>query len=98
MSRKLNNKLLCDPHKCHLCLVNNNIHQKVKKRFRSIIEIHHLIERNDGGTNTPENLIPICSNCHSKVHEGLIKLDKWYFSTRGWIFHYWDETGKECWS
>src|SRR5687768_4317774 len=32
------------------------------------IQLHHIVERNDGGTDDPDNLIPICIICHSAVH------------------------------
>ena len=38
----------------------------------SVLEIHHIYERAQGGDNTPENLILVCSNCHSKITYGEI--------------------------
>jgi 5-methylcytosine-specific restriction endonuclease McrA len=32
------------------------------------LEIHHLIPRSLGGSNDVDNLMPICPNCHSKIH------------------------------
>ena len=29
------------------------------------LELHHIIWVKDGGGNTPENLLPLCPNCHS---------------------------------
>jgi hypothetical protein len=60
------------------------------------VEIHHIEERNQNGSNEDSNLVPACSTCHSLIHEGQIKIDKWYFSTRGWILHYWQDE-KEYW-
>lgn len=97
MAKKHNNKLLCDPYKCYICGIRSNIEKKTDKKFRSIIEIHHIIEQHIEKNDNPENLISVCSNCHSMIHENIIKLDKWYFSTRGWIFHFWDNKGKEFW-
>lgn len=97
MAEKHNSKILSDPYTCYICGIKNNMDRKVKKKFRNIVECHHIVERNEGGLDTPENLLPVCSNCHSKIHEGMLKLDKWYYSTRGWIFHYYDESGKEVW-
>lgn len=94
----LRDKLLCDGEKCYICgVINKRTLIKKTKKFRNLIEVHHIIEKNDNGTDSCENLIPVCSNCHSKIHEGIIKLDKWYFSTRGWIFHFYDELGNEVW-
>jgi hypothetical protein len=33
------------------------------------LDIHHIIERKNGGTNDMNNLIAICPNCHRKAHE-----------------------------
>lgn len=39
------------------------------RRFRPLhLHIHHIIEEADGGTNDPDNLIPICISCHADVH------------------------------
>ena len=35
-------------------------------------EFHHIIPISEGGTNSFENLIYICANCHSKVTQGQI--------------------------
>lgn len=32
---------------------------------------HHIIELQYGGSNSPKNIVPICSKCHSKVHPWL---------------------------
>lgn len=93
----LKNKSLVDPYTCHLCGFTVDLKLRKQKSFRSSVELHHIIEQNEKIINTPENLIPVCSNCHSMIHEDIIKLDKWYFSTKGWIFHYWDKNGKEQW-
>lgn len=34
------------------------------------LEIHHLIERNKGGTDDISNLITLCPTCHAKEHKG----------------------------
>jgi hypothetical protein len=33
------------------------------------LQIHHILRRRDGGTNDPNNLIPLCSDCHLTVHK-----------------------------
>ena len=35
-------------------------------------QVHHKIERNQGGTNVPNNLVTLCKNCHDKHHKGKI--------------------------
>jgi 5-methylcytosine-specific restriction endonuclease McrA len=32
------------------------------------LEIHHLRFRSHGGRHTPENLIALCTKCHSRLH------------------------------
>ena len=36
---------------------------------RSILEIHHVIPKSEGGTNEIGNLIPLCHICHCAVHK-----------------------------
>jgi len=88
-------KTFTDPHVCYFCGIRKAL--KKTKASRSIVEVHHITEKHDGGSNEMCNLVPTCSNHHSLIHENKIKLDKWYFSTRGWILHWWDEFGKEHW-
>ena len=45
-----------------------------KKNIR--LEVHHIIYRSNGGTDDENNLITLCENCHSKVHDGDIILNK----------------------
>ena len=32
------------------------------------VQLHHIRYISDNGDNSYENLIPLCPNCHSKVH------------------------------
>jgi HNH endonuclease len=34
--------------------------------------IHHIKPTRLGGTNTPDNLVRLCPNCHAEAHAGLI--------------------------
>ncbi|MBN9420673.1 MAG: HNH endonuclease, partial [Candidatus Eremiobacteraeota bacterium] len=36
--------------------------------------VHHILFYADGGLTRPENLITICSRCHTNVHEGRLVL------------------------
>ena len=36
------------------------------------IEIHHLEQVSDGGNSEPQNLLPLCPNCHTLHHRGVI--------------------------
>lgn len=41
-----------------------------------VLEIHHIIEQAEGGSHEPENLILVCSNCHSRITNGSISLNE----------------------
>ena len=47
--------------------------QKCKKGKRKL-HVHHILFKKDGGTNTPSNLITLCSDCHKKLHSGEFKI------------------------
>jgi 5-methylcytosine-specific restriction endonuclease McrA len=32
------------------------------------VDLHHLIFKSQGGKDLPENLAPICRNCHNRAH------------------------------
>ena len=42
---------------------------------RRFIEIHHLREWALGGRTDMDNLIPLCSSCHSQVSHGVITIE-----------------------
>ena len=46
------------------------------KHKDSRLNVHHIQFRSSGGSDEPENLITLCSTCHSLLHKGKIKLDK----------------------
>jgi len=48
-----------DGCKCQLC--------KGKTGDRKL-EVHHIVQRKDGGSNRPSNLITLCHTCHSELH------------------------------
>lgn len=43
---------------------------------KPIEHIHHIVSRHLGGSNTVENLVGLCAECHKKVHSGEIELDE----------------------
>jgi len=51
-----------DGYKCICC----------SSRSLSDLTIHHIIERNDGGSDRPDNLLTVCRDCHDKIHAGKI--------------------------
>lgn len=43
------------------------------KDNQPILELHHIVYRKNGGTNAPNNLITLCSKCHTpKNHKGFL--------------------------
>lgn len=34
------------------------------------VELHHLIPKSLGGDDVADNLVPLCTDCHRKVHVG----------------------------
>jgi len=36
------------------------------------LQIHHRLQRKDGGSNRPDNLICVCGKCHRAFHAGLM--------------------------
>lgn len=58
--------LFRDDHVCQHC--------KGKSKD-PILNVHHIIQRKDGGSNAPSNLITLCETCHSDYHKGKINLN-----------------------
>ena len=46
------------------------------ERAISLLEIHHIISRAEGGSNDPANLILVCRNCHGRIESGEITRDE----------------------
>ncbi len=34
------------------------------------LNVHHIVERSQGGSDLPSNLITLCINCHKEIHTG----------------------------
>lgn len=49
-----------DRYTCQLC-------EKTKQNVE--LQVHHIIFRSNGGTNTKNNLITLCKPCHDKIHK-----------------------------
>lgn len=54
-----------DEHSCQQC--------KGKSKD-PILEVHHIVSRQVGG-DSPDNLLTLCSTCHSKISKGELKLE-----------------------
>lgn len=48
-----------------------------------ILEVHHIFGRNVANFNFDWNLIDICPNCHTEIHQNKIKVIGWENSTEG---------------
>ncbi|HIV99070.1 MAG TPA: HNH endonuclease [Candidatus Ornithospirochaeta avicola] len=47
------------------------------------LEVHHIIQRRDGGSDRPANLITLCEKCHTDHHSGKRPLDIPFPENRG---------------
>ena len=57
--------LFRDNHTCRHCK---------GKSGDPILNVHHIVQRKDGGSNAPSNLITLCETCHNNYHQGKIEL------------------------
>lgn len=87
--------LNCDRNICYFCGVTEPKNESKDKKFRRVVEVHHIIERNEGGDNSASNKVACCGNCHSKIHMNLIKIDKWYNLAYCFKLKWTDENGTE---
>jgi len=58
-------------------VLNRDHYQCQAKRaikHHPILNVHHLIFRSEGGTDTPTNLLTLCQQCHTDLHEGKFTL------------------------
>ena len=59
----------------------------------NILVQHHIRGRNILQPNHPTNLCNICSNCHTKIHAGIIVIENKMLTSDGYkvIWHYYKE-------
>lgn len=57
--------LFRDGHTCQHCK---------GKSGDKVLNVHHIVQRKDGGSNAPSNLITLCETCHHNYHQGKIEL------------------------
>lgn len=50
---------------CQLCDMDSPFHDKHGQPF---LEVHHIHYLSNGGTDTIDNVIALCPNCHRKIH------------------------------
>lgn len=51
-----------DDYMCALCGSNRQL------------QIHHVVKRSQGGTNSMHNLITLCSTCHANAHNQMMNI------------------------
>lgn len=85
-------------------LINKKIKKLIDKKCKfcgeseyCTLQVHRIIYGSEGGIYSDHNTVTTCSNCHNKIHDNKIKIDRKYLSTKGWILHYFDEFGIEHW-
>lgn len=87
--RKLINKTIFKKSagKCYFCTVSDY----------ALLDVHRITPGEENGEYTDFNSLCVCSNCHRKIHDGQIKIDRKYHTTTAHaILHYW-ENGQEKW-
>lgn len=57
--------LFRDSHICQHCK---------GKSGDKVLNVHHIIHRQNGGSDKPDNLITLCKTCHDNYHKGKITL------------------------
>ncbi len=62
---------------CRICKDPNTTYE--------VIDVHRLKPGSEGGKYTENNVVALCSNCHRRVHDGKIEIDRWYPSTAGYL-------------
>jgi hypothetical protein len=73
--------------KCYFCSCDNY----------NLLDVHRISYDSNVNKYTDFNTITVCALCHRKIHSGIIKIDRKYFSTSGkWVLHFWVE-GEEKW-
>jgi 5-methylcytosine-specific restriction endonuclease McrA len=85
LSRSNADRVRCDAAVCHpggrnTTTIPPRVRRKVLARDRHrcrapdcgrtrFLEVHHLVSRQQGGSNKAENLITLCGSCHRLWHE-----------------------------
>ena len=59
--------------KCRLC---------EEDRY-STLSVHRIKPGSEGGKYTKNNVVVCCENCHRRIHDGEIEIDRYYDSTAG---------------
>jgi hypothetical protein len=60
-----------------------------------VLNVHRILPGAEGGKYTEGNSACVCANCHNKIHANQIVIDRYYYSTAGWLLRIIDENGEE---
>lgn len=52
------------------------------------LEVHHKIQRSQGGGNDPENLIVVCGGCHRLIHDSRQRESVWWVKSPAVIYRF----------
>jgi len=73
--------------KCYFCPVNEY----------ALLDVHRIVPGEKEGEYTDFNSLCVCCNCHRRIHNEQIKIDRKYKTSSGrTILHFWDN-GIEKW-
>ena len=61
----------------------------------ALLHCHRIVPGEDGGRYTDSNVVVACANCHTKIHDGQIIIDR-PTSAGIKILHFW-ENDEEKW-
>lgn len=75
--------------KCYIC------NYKPKTVGKGGIAIHHINGRNIPNYNSNWNLLKVCHECHTKIHQNDIKIKKWILTSEGYKLWFINENGEE---
>jgi hypothetical protein len=64
VSTKTRKELMYKPKKCAYCRKNESMH------------LHHIRGFAKGGSDRKTNLVPLCANCHYKIHHRIITTEQ----------------------
>ena len=66
---------------------------KICDKYLDLLDKHHIISKCYGGSNSKNNTVYICPNCHRDIHLGNIIVEGYYNTTKGrmFIWRYKDE-------
>ena len=63
----------------------------------ALLHCHRIVPGEEGGRYVEGNVVVACSNCHNRIHDGQIIIDRWYNTTSAAkVLHFW-ENDEERW-